>query len=402
MKAGIDFDELRRYVQIPVAAEVLLGKPEKEIHFSLNLKCAPETIIEADCYVVYHNTARGPAKGGLRFSEGVTLEETRALAQLMTLKTALVGIPFGGGKAAVAMDPHKLTPFEKTAVIKEFVHMIRHELEHGEYIPAPDLGSNPADMAAILGETHMPESVTGKPPRIGGLPGRLEATGRGVTKAALLTLDSLLHKEPSQATAAIQGFGNVGSYTAVFLQQAGVKIVAVSDITGGTYNERGLDIRALAQYVSERGGVCGFPGGEALTNEELLSLAVDLLVPCAREDVLHASNATQVRAAAVVEGANHPTTPEADKILQDRNVLVIPDILSNAGGVIASYVEWHKGKSGALSRMDETFELVDDRISQSFLRMLQKSKHYGCSFRTACMCAAVEELVNAMKDRNWF
>ena len=401
MKAGIEFDLLRQYVDIPPAAETLLSKPEKEIHFSLNLKCAPETILEADCYVVYHNTARGPAKGGLRFSKGVTLEETRALAQLMTCKTALVGIPFGGGKSAIAMDPHELTRFQKTAVIKEFVHMIRHELEHSEYIPAPDLGSNPADMAVIFGETHLPESVTGKPPRIGGLPGRLEATGRGVSKAALLTLDAVLDRQPAATTAAVQGFGNVGSHAALFLHEAGVRVVAVSDASGGTIREDGLDVPALIRHVAQEGCARGFPSGDGLTNEELLALPVDLLLPCAKEDVLDAANAAQVKAAAVVEGANHPTTPEADGILEDRHIPVIPDFLANAGGVIASYVEWHKGKSGALSRREETFELIDNRITGSFLSMLETSKHCGCSFRVACMAAAVEELINAMRDRDW-
>jgi len=401
MRAEISFDELRRYCRIPPAAELLLGKPEKEIHFSLNLKCGQESVIEGDAYVVYHNTVRGPAKGGLRFCADVTLEETRALAELMTLKTALVGIPFGGGKSAIAMDPGKLTRFEKTAVLKEFVHMIRYELEHGDYIPAPDLGSSPADMAVIFGETHVAESVTGKPARIGGLPGRLQATGRGVSKAALLVLEKLLHREPSEATAAVQGFGNVGSHTALFLHQEGVRVVGVSDISGGTHREAGLDVPALARYVSEQGCVSGFPGGDAISNEELLALPVDLLLPCAREDVLDEAIAAQVRAAAVVEGANHPTTPGADRVLQDRNLPVVPDILANAGGVIASYLEWHKGKSGALSRKDETFDVVQSRISASFSHMLQRSEKHRCTFRMACMSAAVEELVSAMKDRDW-
>ncbi|GAG49695.1 unnamed protein product, partial [marine sediment metagenome] len=166
MKTVMDFEMLREFTDIPQAAQRLLSKPEKEIHFSLNLKTASETIIEGDCYVVYHCTVRGPAKGGLRMSPGVTLEEARRLAELMTLKTALAGIPFGGGKSCLALDPSQLTRFQKTAVLKEYVHMIRDELEHGSYIPAPDIGTGPTDMAVIFGETHIPESVTGKPARV--------------------------------------------------------------------------------------------------------------------------------------------------------------------------------------------------------------------------------------------
>ena len=401
MEHGIDFDALRRYTRCPPAAESLLSKPEKEIRFSLNLKVEAESLIEAESYLVYHNTVRGPAKGGVRISPTVTLEETRLLAELMTLKTALVGIPFGGGKAAIRMDPARLSRFEKTAVIKEFVHMIRAELERGAYIPAPDMGSNATDMAVIFGETHIAESVTGKPPRIGGLPGRLEATGRGVSKAAQLTLESLIHKEPKQATAAVQGFGNVGSHTAIFLHNSGVKVAAASDIAGGVYREGGLDIPALARHVEERGCMEGFEGGEAITNKELLALDVDLLLPCATGDQLDADNASQVRAAAVIEGANHPTTTQADEILTERGIPVVPDILANAGGVIASYVEWHKAKSGALTRKEETFEIVEDRVEGSFNQVLARSEASECTLRVACLAAAIEELVQAMRDRDW-
>jgi glutamate dehydrogenase/leucine dehydrogenase len=401
MSSVVDFEALRKFITVPATAELLLSKPEKEIHFSLTLNVGTDSLIRGDCYVVYHCTARGPAKGGLRMSAHVTLEETRRLAELMSLKTALAGIPFGGGKSCLSVDPSKLSRFEKTAVLKEYVHMIHLELEHGCYIPAPDMGTGPIDMAVMFGETHMPESVTGKPPRIGGLPGRLEATGRGVSQAALLTLGRILRKAPAQATAAVQGFGNVGSHAVLFLGEAGVKVVAVSDMTGGVRNEDGLDLRALREHAARAGGVGGFPGGEAIGNEELLALDVDLLLPCALEDVLTEQNAADVRAAAVVEGANGPTTAGAEAVLADRGITVVPDILANAGGVIASYVEWRKAKSGALTTKEETFALVDERTEKAFADMLEMARDKGCSLRMACFAIAVQELVQSMHERGW-
>ncbi len=401
MESVVDFDGLSRFIEIPDAARRLLSKPEKEIHCDLSLKTGESGLIEGDCYVVYHCTARGPAKGGIRMSLGVTLEETRRLAELMTLKTALAGIPFGGGKSALSIDPARISRFEKTAVLKEYVHMLRLELEHGNYVPAPDMGTGPTDMAVIFGETHIPESVTGKPPRVGGLPGRLEATGRSVSKAAILGLDKLVRRPIRGSTAAVQGFGNVGSHTALFLAEAGLKVIAVSDITSGTHNPAGLDVAALKAHVSARGSIKGFRGGETISNAELLALEVDALLPCAREDVLNGGNADRVRAALVVEGANGPTTPEGEAILSKKGIALVPDILANAGGVIASYVEWRKAKSGALTTKAETFELIDDRIGSAFEDMLRMSREKGCSTRMAAFAIAVEELVQSMQDRGW-
>ncbi len=401
MERVVDFEGLQDYVDIPAAARRLLSKPEKEIHLNLNLKTSSDDLIEGDCYVVYDCTVRGPAKGGLRMSADVTQAEARRLAELMTLKTALAGIPFGGGKSCLSISPTKLSRFEKTAVIKEYVHLIRAELERGEYIPAPDMGTGPTDMAVIFGETHIPESVTGKPPRVGGLPGRLEATGRGVSQAALLALDAILSRPAGQATAAVQGYGNVGSHTAMFLAEAGVVVVAASDVTGGVYCEDGLDPWKLKEHVRNEGGVRGFPGGDEITNADLLALEVDVLLPCAREDVLNGNNAADVRAALIVEGANGPTTREAEAVLVERAIPVVPDILANGGGVIASYVEWRKAKSGALTTKEETFELIDDRIRQAFDVMMELAEDRGCSLRTACLAIAVQELVESMRDRGW-
>jgi len=398
--SNVDFGLLKRYTEIPPAAEDLLKRPEREISFNLNLKIGPNTVVWANSYVVYYNTVRGPAKGGIRMSEDVTLEETRDLAERMVWKTALARIPFGGGKSGIAINPRKLSRFEKTALIKEYVHMMSLDLRHGVYVPAPDMGTDGTDMAVIFGELHIPECVTGKPPRVGGLPGRREATGRGVSHAVLLTLRDVLGKKAKGATVAVQGFGNVGSYTALFLHQAGVKVVAVSDLSGGRQDPKGLDVPALFEYARKNGSLEGAPG-KKISNEELLVCKADVLAPCAKEDQITKENAPKIRAAAIVEGANGPTTPEADAILNARKIPAVPDILANSGGVVASYVEWRQAKSGSITDAAETFETVEDRIGIAFADMLKRVKSQRVSCRTACQIAAANELVASLRDRDW-
>jgi glutamate dehydrogenase (NAD(P)+) len=237
--------KLDQAIPIPLKALKLLERSEKETTIFLNVRVDDRTTITADAFVVYHNTARGPAKGGIRFAPDLTLPEVRDLAERMTWKTALTGIPFGGGKSGVALDPKTLSPYAKREIIREFVHLIRNELTTGSYIPAPDLGTGPREMAVIYGELHIPECVTGKPVAVGGIPGRREATGRGVATAARLAAQRILRKEISECTVAVQGFGNVGRWTARFLSSLGAKVVAISDSKGGAFNGDGLDIEEL-------------------------------------------------------------------------------------------------------------------------------------------------------------
>ena len=312
---SVDLDTLGKYLDLSDNARFLLEHPEKKTIFNLNVRISETRLIAADVYMVFHNTARGPAKGGIRLASNVTLEETLDLAERMTWKTALVKLPFGGGKTGIAIDPGTMTLFERINVFHEFVHIARPELATGAYVPAPDLGSGPQDMAIIYGETHMLECVTGKPPRVGGLPGRLEATGRGVAHSARIALDKELHKSVEGATVAVQGFGNVGSWTARFLWDWGAKIVAVSDVTAGVYNPNGLDVKALQEFASRRGELKD-TGGDKVTNKEILGLKVDCLIPAAVEKVLTAETAGSVQAPLIVEGANGPTTAEADAILR--------------------------------------------------------------------------------------
>ena len=398
---GADLTKISKILSLSSIEEKLLEKDERLTMIDLRTKLDEKTVILADAYLVYHNTARGPAKGGIRLARNVTLDETRDLAERMTWKTALTRIPFGGGKSSISIDPRTLSAFTKKLVIRRFVHEIRLELTSGSYIPAPDLGSGPPEMAAIYGEFHMPECVTGKPPRVGGLPGREEATGYGVSIAAAYALEKLRGKDVKGSRIAIQGFGNVGSWTCSFLDARGSKIVAVADADGGVFNPDGLSIKDLREHANENGTVRDFAGGKTLTNEELLALDVDVLIPAAVQNVINRETAPRVRAKIMVEGANGPTTAEGDTILKERGSIVVPDILANSGGVIASYVEWRSGKSGSITPRQEVYDTLRDTIQETFERVVERAGTLNLSYRDAAMVLAVDEVAKAMHDRGW-
>ena len=398
---SIDFDALSRWLDLSENVLAMLTRPEKQVILNLSVRLGDGELLATDCYVVLQNAARGPAKGGIRVAPNVTLEETRDLAERMVWKTALVRIPFGGGKSGIRLDPRNLSFHARVAIFKEYVHILQHELVSGSYIPAPDLGTTPSDMAVIYGETHILESVTGKPPRVGGLPGRKEATGRGVAAAAALALERLLNRDVNGATVAVQGFGNVGSHAALFLHQAGARVVAVSDVDGGLYDEGGLDIPTLVGRARREGGLAGAGGADRISNAELLALPVDVLAPCAVENVLTAETAPRVRAKLIVEGANGPTTPEADRIFREGGLPVVPDILANAGGVIASYIEWRSAKSGSITRKADVYADIDHLIEQTFCEVHDFAVAEKTSLRRAAEAVAVREVVEAMRERGW-
>lgn len=395
------FSELKRYIDLPLNAIKLLSKSEKEITFNLSLRVENGKVIDTDSYVVYYNTVRGPAKGGIRISPLVTLDETRDLAERMVYKSALIGIPFGGGKSAIRIDPENLTVFEKTSLIREYCHLLRFELENNEYIPAPDLGSTPSDMAVIYGRFHKQECVTGKPPSIGGLPGRNEATGFGIFVSTKLALDKFLVKKMNETTIAVQGFGNVGSWASYFLWKSGAKIVAVSDIHGGIYDPKGLNIQELIDLRKQSKNSLDSIGGSKISNSELLNLPVDILVPAAIENVITELNAERLQTKMIIEGANGPVTKNADSILSNRGIEVLPDILVNSGGVIASYIEWRKAKSGSITKKEETFRSIEDIITQAFKEIVKISEQNHVSLRTAAYILATHEVVGTMRDRGW-
>jgi glutamate dehydrogenase/leucine dehydrogenase len=400
--ALIPLDKMKQYMEISNAAEMLLTHPEKEIKFSLNLKIAPNTIICHDAYVIYHNVVLGPAKGGIRFSPTVTVDETRKLAEIMTYKNALMRIPFGGGKSGVCIDPYALDDFRKVAVVKEFVHMIREELVAGHYVPAPDMGTTPTDMAVIYGELHKSECVTGKPVRIGGLPGRLEATGRGVSCATRLGIERILKRKVAGSKIAVQGFGNVGRWTAFFLSEMGAKVVAINDRGGSVYNRAGLNVIKLFDYApTSRDSVSGFSGSEPISQPDFFGMEVDVLIPAALENVLNSETAPKVRAKLIVEGANDPTSADGEKILKKNGIPILPDFFANAGGVVASYIEWRNAKSGNQTSKQEVFEFIDAKIETIFHEGFTIAKKMKAGYREAFSYIALNELIKAMEERAW-
>lgn len=391
----VDLELVSKYVDIGDEARQLLGKSEQEHYANLSLKWEGG-LIQADTYVVFHCAVRGPAKGGIRMSDRVSMEETRRLAELMTYKCALAKIPFGGGKSGICISPKNLPMEARRALIREYVHIFEPFLRSGAYIPAPDLGTTPSDMATIYGRTHMPESVTGKPPRIGGLPGREEATGYGVATSVRMAAADILGKTPADLTVAVQGFGNVGRWTAKFLHDWGAKVVAISDIGKAVYMEEGLPIAEMiaAKTLAET----SLP---EITHDELLLLPVDALVPAAVENVITDSVADNTGAKLIVEAANDPTTHEGDCILQARGIPAIPDILANAGGVIASYIEWRQAKSGSLTERSETYAAIEKQITSAYREMIGVVSRENVSHRLASHILSVNEVVESMRDRSW-
>lgn len=391
----IDFNQVSKHLDLSSDAIALLSKSEMEVYANLNLKWGGK-LIQADTFVVLHCSVRGPFKGGIRMAETVSLDETRQLAQLMTYKCALAKIPFGGGKTGIKINPSTLTPESRRDLINEYVHVLGWTLEKSTYVPAPDLGTGPNDMAMIYGCTHRPESVTGKPSRIGGLPGRTEATGYGVASSVQMGVEALLHKSLNGVKVAIQGFGNVGKWTAIFLTEWGAKVVAISDVESAAYCEEGMSPEKIssARMVADM-------GYQPIDPAQLLLLPVDVLVPAAVEDVITPEVAAALQAKLIVEAANDPTTNEGDEILQERRIPVIPDILANAGGVVASYIEWRQGKSGSLTEKTETYAAIDKQMHPAFADVVKFAQRENISHRLAAQVLAVDEVVKSMVDRVW-
>lgn len=322
----------------------LLTTPLREVKVQVALEMDDGQIATYIGYRIQHDKARGPMKGGLRFHPEVDADEVLALASLMTWKTAVVNIPYGGAKGGISVDPDQLSPSELERITRKFVDELHDVIGPDKDIPAPDMGTNAQVMAWIMNQYEKfhgfnPACVTGKPVELHGADGREEATGRGVAIVTKAALDRL-ERPIEGATIAIQGFGNVGTFAAKVLQEMGARIVAVSDHTGGVQSDDRLDVNELLHYVREHKGLKGYTNAESITNEELLAADVDVLIPAAIGGVLNGENARDVRAKLIVEAANNPTTPEADAIFHEREIVVVPDILANAGGVTVSYFEW--------------------------------------------------------------
>jgi len=383
-----------------------LRRPKRELIVNFPVQMDDGSIRMFTGYRVHHNAVRGPTKGGIRYHPDVTLEEVRALAMWMTWKCALVNIPYGGAKGGVAVDPNSLSPRELERLTRRYATEISLLMHPGGDVPAPDVGTNPQVMAWIMDTYSMhtgftqPAVVTGKPLEIGGTVGRVEATGRGVMMVVAEALR--VNRIPiEQATIAIQGFGNVGSHAALTAHQMGAKVVAVSDVHGGVYHPKGLDIPRLMEHVRRNRTVVGFPEGEPISNAELLTLKVDVLIPAALENQITAENAPSVQARILAEGANGPTTPEADEILIEKGVFIIPDILCNAGGVIASYFEWVQDLQSFFWTEEEINSRMERILKRAFYEVLAKEEElrpYGLQrgdYRTAAQALAIWRVAQA-------
>lgn len=356
-------------------------------------------------YRIQHNGARGPYKGGVRFHPGVDADEVRSLASLMTWKTAIVDVPFGGAKGGVQVDPGKLSLTELERMTRVYTNQISHFLGSHRDIPAPDVNTNAQVMAWMMDEYgkrhgYTPEIVTGKPVALGGSYGRESATGRG-TVIVMHEAVEHLGLTPAECRVAIQGFGNVGSWAARVASEMGYRVIAVSDIRGGVLDESGLDLPRLLAHHAETGSVTGFPGAEAVSNDELLALPVEILLPAALGHTIHSGNAEKVRCRLLVEGANSPVTPAADEILNDRGITVVPDILANAGGVIVSYFEWTQNIQQFRWEEADVNRRLAQRLVDAHDRVFTFARMQGVSMREAAFAIAVQRVAETARLRGY-
>ncbi len=357
---------------------------------------------------VHHNTTKGPSKGGIRYHPDVTLDECRALAMWMTWKCALMGLPYGGAKGGVIVDPKRLSIRELERMTRRYATEISLFVGPERDIPAPDVGTNAQVMAWFMDTYSMhrghaiPAVVTGKPVSIGGSAGREYATGLGIAYITRAVLKQRLGTGLEDTTTAVQGFGNVGSWAARSMHERGACVVAVSDVYGGVYNSHGLDMRQLTRHVAETGSVVGFAGADALTNAELLELPVDVLIPAALEGQITSENAPRVRAKMVAEGANGPMTPEGDAILADNNIFVIPDILCNGGGVVVSYFEWVQGLQSYFWNEGEVRRQMENTLIASLDAVNGAMTQNNCSMRMGAYMIAIERIIDAVKARGFY
>jgi glutamate dehydrogenase (NAD(P)+) len=365
------------------------------------------TIRTFDGYRVQHNIARGPSKGGIRYHADVTLDEVKALAMWMTWKCALMNIPFGGAKGGVVCNPKELSKLELQKMTRRYTSEIINEIGPEKDIPAPDVGTDPSVMAWIFDTYSMNKGhsvlgvVTGKPLNVGGSLGRLEATSRG----CLYCIREALRKQDRSiagTTVAIQGFGNVGSFLAQFLAEEGAVVVAVSDSVGGVYNQKGLDVSAVRAHKQETGQISGLRGAEPISNEDLLLIECDVLAPCALEQVITPENADKIRAKIICEGANGPTTPAGDDILEERGIIVLPDVLANAGGVVVSYFEWVQGLQEYFWKENEVNARLNDIMTRAFNETWQTMESRGASMRISAYGLAVQRVAQATLTRGLY
>jgi len=384
----IFFDRAADQMELTENMRRMMITPKREVQVQIAYEQDNGELNTTIGYRVQHDDARGPMKGGLRYHPDVDLDEVRSLAALMTWKTAIVNIPYGGAKGGIAVDPKTLSVRELEIVTRRFIDGLHDVIGPDTDIPAPDMGTNAQVMAWIMNQYQKyhgfnPAVVTGKPVELFGIPGREEATGRGVGIFAVKLL-SRLGRKPQQTRVAIQGFGNVGSYTARFLADAECKVVAVSDVSGGYFRGDGLHISELLRYVSEHGNsLAGYAKADHITNEQLMRLEVDVLIPAALGGVIDVETAHAIRAPIIIEAANSPTWPDADQVLEQRGITVLPDVLANAGGVTVSYFEWAQNRQHYQWTLNRVRQELDRVLSDAFERVWELAHERKISLRTA-------------------
>ena len=404
-EVNIFFDRAADRLALDDGMRALLKVPWRELSVSLPVRMDNGEMLIFQGYRVQHNGARGPYKGGVRYHPEADMEEVRALASLMTWKTALANIPFGGAKGGVQCDPSSMSVTELNRITRRYVQNIDHVLGPNRDILAPDLGTNAQTMAWMMDtygqiHGHTPACVTGKPVELGGSAGRDSATGRGavfITTEAVGDMDMVM----KDTRVVVQGFGNVGSWFARIASEQGCVIIAVSDVNGGVFNSNGLDVQALSKHVAESGFVAGFPSSEDLTNEEVLELECDILVPAAIDRVIDAGNAGKVNARLVVEAANHPLTPEADEILANRGILVLPDILVNAGGVVVSYFEWTQNLYQHRWSEERVNTELGQIMSGAYGSVREQANRLQVSMREAALMVGIKRVARVVEMRGF-
>ena len=403
-------DQLRlvaRAFSIDESLVRVLSSCKKAVTVSIPVTMDDGRVEVFEGFRVTHNVARGPSKGGIRYHPDVTLDEVRALSMWMTWKCALMGIPFGGAKGGVKCDPKQLSLRELEGMTRRYTSEIINEIGPEKDIPAPDVGTSPREMAWIFDTYSMNKGhsvlgvVTGKPLTVGGSLGRLEATARGGLYCTLEALDRIGMRIEGLKVA-VQGFGNVGSYYALFMDQQGADVVAVSDSRGGYYNAKGIDVRSAIAHKQEHGTLEGLADVEPISNDDLLLLDCDVLAPCGLEQVITDENAGQMRAKIVCEGANGPTTPAADHILEDKGVLVLPDVLANAGGVVVSYFEWVQGLQEYFWKEEEVNAKLKEIVDKAFEETWDVHQRRDISMRLAAYGLAVERVAEATMTRGLY
>ena len=385
----------------------VLSKPTKLLKTELEVKMDDGKIKKFKAFRSQHNNAVGPYKGGIRFHPQVSKDEVRALSMWMTWKCSVVGIPYGGAKGGVIVDPKKLSDSELERLSRAYIRFIADDIGAWIDVPAPDVNTNSQIMAWMLDEYESikskkePGVLTGKPIELGGSLGRTEATGLGgfYILEKLVEVKSLKKEE---IVIAVQGMGNVGYWFADFAANAGYKVVAISDSKGGIYNKDGLHAEKVLNYKNEKGTLKGYKGVEEISNEDLLELDVDVLVPAALENVITKDNAKEIRAKYIIEMANGPVTPEADEILYKNKIISFPDVLSNAGGVTTSYFEWVQNNMGYYWKKEEVFEKLKEIMDKAFMEVWTRYKEKEISMRMAAYMGAVDRVVSAMKLRGKF